>query len=390
MKKSLDLSLVPEPGEADDIHFLAVEASLCMYCGRCEDLCPTGAIQTTVPGVKWALHHIPDPHACVACGQCLLNCPGQAIQEQVSFLDTVKAMVADPQITTVAMTSPSIRYVIGESFGDAESVYRPGKMFSALRQLGFDKIWDVEFAADVTIMEESSELLARLNGTLEHPLPSITSCCPGWIRYAETYYPELIPHLSTARSPGQMMGALAKTYGASQAGVRADQIFTVQIMPCIAKKFEGLRIENCRSGYRDVDATLNTRELIEWMNSESVNFQSLPEGAADPPFQTSTGAATIFGATGGVMEAALRRVVEELNGQPLTNVDFTSVRGTENVREATLTAGGQELQIAVVSGLQSVRDICNEIVQGNSPYAAIEVMACPGGCLNGGGQPIFS
>lgn len=380
----------PLPGEADAIHFVDVNEDYCLGCAHCEDVCPTGAITSINPDSPWAKHCITNPAACIACGQCLKGCPGNAIYETVSFLDDIRQMIDDSSITTVAMPAPSIRYTVGEAFGDNASQYEAGKMFAALRKLGFDKVWDVEFSADVTIMEESAELLARIKGELDRPLPLLTSCCPGWVRYVETYYPALIPHLSTARSPAQMLGALAKTHGASELRVSADKLYTVQIMPCIAKKFEELRIENAKSGYRDIDATINTRELIQWMQDKGIDLDALTDEQADDPFRASTGAATIFGATGGVMEAALRRVVEELDGKPLENVEFQAVRGTDGVREAELTAGGITFKVAVVSGAVNAAPICAAIKEGTSPYVAVEVMACPGGCLNGGGQPIES
>lgn len=378
----------PAPGEADTVHFLDVNQDDCMRCGHCEGVCPTGAIARTMPATPWCVHHIPDPAACIACGQCLKGCPESAIRETVSFMDEIRRKLADPDTVTVAMPAPSIRYTLGEAFGDDASRYEAGRMFAALRRLGFDKVWDVEFGADLTIMEETAELLGRIRGELDRPLPLLTSCCPGWVRFVETYHPALIPNLSTARSPAQMLGAIAKTRGAAQIGVGADRLYTVQIMPCIAKKFEELRIENAKSGFRDIDASINTRELIQWLRDEAVNFDALPDEQADDPFRLSTGAATIFGATGGVMEAALRRVTEELDGKPLENVEFQSVRGTEGVREAEITAGGQTFKVAVVSGAVNAGPVCAAIEAGTSPYAAVEVMACPGGCLNGGGQPI--
>lgn len=383
-------ALTPLPGEADAIHFVNVAADYCRACGHCEGVCPTGAITRTNPDTPWCEHHIPNPSACIACGQCLKGCPGDAIYETVSFRDEIQKKLDDPNVVTVAMPAPSIRYTLGEAFGDDVSRYEAGKMFAAIRRLGFDKIWDVEFGADVTIMEEAAELIARIKGDLTRPLPLLTSCCPAWVRYVETYHPSLIPNLSTARAPAQMLGALAKTRGASEIGMNVNKVYTVQIMPCIAKKFEGLRIENAKSGYRDIDASIDTRELIEWLQDKGVNFDALPNEQADDPFRVSTGAATIFGATGGVMEAALRRVVEVLDGKPLENVEFQAVRGTDGIREAEITAGGMTFKVAVVSGAINAAPICAAIKAGTSPYVAVEVMACPGGCLNGGGQPIGS
>jgi ferredoxin hydrogenase large subunit len=386
--KSHFTASVPPPGGADTVPFLAVNEDDCRRCGHCEGVCPTGAITRTDPKTPWCVHAIVNPAACVSCGQCLKECPGIAINETVSFLDEVRAKLADPDTTVVAMPAPSIRYTLGEAFGDAESRFEAGRMFAALRRLGFDKVWDVEFGADVTIMEEAAELVARVRGEIGRPLPLFTSCCPAWVRYVETYHPALIPNLSTARSPAQMLGALAKTRGASAAGVAPERLYTVQVMPCIAKKFEGLRIENAKSGFRDVDATIDTRELIQWLKDAHVDFDALPDEQADDPFRVTTGAATIFGATGGVMEAALRRAVELLDGKPLANVEFRAVRGTDGVREAEITAGGATFKVAVVSGAVNAAAVCAAAEAGASPYAAIEVMACPGGCLNGGGQPI--
>jgi len=369
------------------MRFIDVEGEKCRKCGHCEDVCPTGAIRRVNPSSRWVEHHIPEPEYCINCGQCLKNCPGGAIYECVSYIDAVRGKIDDGGTLTVAMTAPSIRYSLAREFGMKPGTYIGGKVNAALRRLGFDRVWDVEFGADMTVMEESAELIGRIEGTLDRPLPMFTSCCPGWIKYAETYYPELIPHLSSTRSPVQILGVLAKTYGADYIGANPEYMYTTAVMPCIAKKFEGMRDENSKSGYRDTDAVITTRELITMIRSENMDFPSLPEEEADEPFKISTGAATIFCVTGGVMEAVLRRVSEVLNGEPLENVEFAEVRGRDGIREAVIPLGGMDLRVAVVSGLKNAADICERAAAGESTYDVIEVMACPDGCINGGGQP---
>ncbi|MCE5251703.1 [FeFe] hydrogenase, group A [bacterium] len=378
----------PAPGQADKIRFVDVDQKVCIGCQHCEDICPTGSIVGVEPNKRWVPHHIPHPETCIYCGQCLINCPVNAIYERVSFIDAVNKAIADPGIVTVAMPAPSIRYALGEEFGIPEGTYVGGKMFAALKKLGFDILWDVEFGADVTIMEEGTELIGRVTGKLDRPLPQFTSCCPGWIRYVETFYPELIPHLSSTKTPTQINGVLAKTYGAEKMGADPKRMFTVAIMPCVSKKFEGLRIENQASGNRDIDATIDTRELSYMIKEAGIDFKNLPDdGKPDDLLGLSTGAGTIFAATGGVMEAMLRYVTEELSGQKLDSVDFAQVRGQKHIREASLTVGGKTVKVAVVNGLKNAREICEQVKAGTSGYTAIEVMTCPGGCINGGGQP---
>lgn len=367
--------------------YLDVSQLKCKSCAHCEDYCPTGAIQSIKTTTKYAKHQIPDLAICMNCAQCLKNCVYGAIYECVTDTTDVAAAIAASGTLTIAMPAPAIRYTLAEEFGITSGSYVGGKLNTALRMLGFDKVWDVEFAADVTIMEESAELIGRINGTLDRPLPMFTSCCPAWVKYVETFYPALIPHVSTTRSPTQILGALAKTYGATTIGASAANIYTTAIMPCVAKKFEGDREENNKSGYRDVDATLTTRELITMINNAGIEFASLTDSEPDEPFKLSTGAATIFCASGGVMEAALRRAVEVLNGTTLTEVEFTAVRGTEGLKTASVVAGGKTVRVAVVNGLKNAKDVCDQVVAGTAPYDFIEVMSCPDGCINGGGQP---
>ncbi len=376
----------PSPHRYDSIPFVSVNRSRCQGCDTCNEQCPTGAIDGPVPGGK---HSIPHHDLCMNCGQCLVHCPYGAVQENVSFISKIRRALNDPDVKVVAMPAPAVRYALGDPFGLRPGEYAGGKMFTALRRLGFDYVWDNEFAADLTILEEGSELVGRITRRIDKPLPQFTSCCPGWIKYAETFYPDLIPNLSTCKSPIGMMGALAKTYGAQKTGTNPAKMFTVSIMPCIAKKFEGLRPEMRASGYRDIDATINTRELAHMIRQAGINFAGLGDEGADPLLGVSTGAATIFGASGGVMEAALRYAYETVSGRPLGNLDFTALRGLSGVREASVAIpGGPTLRVCVVSGLRNVKPIADQVRAGRSPYHFIEVMTCPGGCINGGGQPL--
>jgi len=380
-------TVAPKPGTADNIRFVDVDQKVCIGCKNCVDTCPTGAIRATDPKKRWSPAHLPYPQMCIYCGQCLINCPVNAIYEKVSFIDEVKKALSDPGKITVAMPAPAIRYALGEEFGMTEGSYVGPKMFAALRKLGFDYVYDVEFGADVTIMEEGEELIGRATGKLKRPLPQFTSCCPGWLRYIETYYPELIPNLSSTKTPTQILAVLTKTWGAEKIGADLKNVYTVAIMPCVAKKFEGLRGEYNVSGYQDVDATLDTRELAWVIKDAGIDFAGLPDDKADDLLGLSTGAGTIFGVTGGVMEAMLRLLVEKLDGGNLENVNFTQVRGQKGVREAVISAGGKDHKVAIVSGLKNAKEICEQVKAGKSPYLAIEVMSCPGGCVNGGGQP---
>jgi ferredoxin hydrogenase large subunit len=286
------------------------------------------------------------------------------------------------------MPAPAVRYALGECFGLPTGTYVGGQMHAALRRLGFNLVWDTEWTADVTIMEEGTELLERVkHGNM--PLPQFTSCCPGWIKFAETFYPDLEKHLSTCKSPIAMIGPLAKTYGAQEAGVPAKKMYTVSIMPCIAKKFEGMRPEMNASGYRDIDATITTRELAWMIKKAGIDFTSLPSEEPDPALGMSTGAATIFCTSGGVMEAALRLAYEALSGGTLADPDIKVVRTHEGINTAEVPVPNfGTVKVAVASGLDNAAKLCEEVRAGKSPYHFIEVMTCPGGCVNGGGQPL--
>ncbi|MCQ2543495.1 MAG: [FeFe] hydrogenase, group A [Lachnospiraceae bacterium] len=323
--------------------------------------------------------------ACVACGQCIAVCPVGAIYEKTD-VDKVLEAIADDTKHVVVQTAPAVRAALGEAFDLPMGTPVEGKMVAALRRIGFEKVFDTNFAADVTIMEEATELLDRVtNGGV---LPMITSCSPGWIKYCEHYYPEQIGHLSSCKSPQQMFGALLKTYYAEKMGWDPKDIVSVSVMPCTAKKFEIGREDQNAAGVPDLDYTMTTRELARLIDKCGINFNSLPEETFDDPMGEGTGAAVIFGATGGVMEAALRTAVWKLTGETNDSpIEFTEVRGVEGIKEATYTAGGVTVKVAVASGLKNAKVIMDKIKAGEADYTFVEIMGCPGGCVNGGGQP---
>ncbi|MBR6107722.1 MAG: [Oscillospiraceae bacterium] len=325
--------------------------------------------------------------ACVSCGQCITVCPTGALSEK-DYTDKVFAAIADPTKHVVVQTAPSVRAGLGELFGYPIGTNVEGKMAAALRRLGFDVVTDTNYGADLTIMEEGTELIERVtNGGV---LPMITSCSPGWVKFCEHYFPDMIPNLSTCKSPQQMQGAIIKTYYAEKMGWDPKDIVSVSIMPCTAKKFECGRDDQSASGYPDVDIALTTRELGRMIDRAGLDFRSLPDEKFDDPLGIYSGAGLIFGATGGVMEAALRFAVEKISGEKLPNdkLDFTDVRGIEGVKEASYTVGGLTVKVAVASGLANARRLLEKVQAGEADYTFIEIMACPGGCVNGGGQPI--
>jgi len=323
--------------------------------------------------------------ACVACGQCIDRCPVGALYEN-SHIQRVWDAIDNPDLHVVVQTAPAVRVAIGEEFGMAPGALVTDKLVAALRRMGFDKVFDTDFTADLTIMEEGYELLNRIKngGTL----PLLTSCSPGWINFIEHFYPELLPHVSSCKSPQQMFGALAKTYYAQKIGADPKNIYVVSVMPCTAKKYESDRAEMSSSGFRDVDAVLTTREAATMMKQIGIQLQDLPDEEYDAPLGISTGAAVIFGATGGVMEAALRTVYEVLTGKPLEDIEIKAVRGLEGVKEAEVEIAGLKVKAAVANGLANARSLMKKIVAGEAQYHFIEIMACPGGCIGGGGQPI--
>ena len=324
--------------------------------------------------------------ACVSCGQCITACPTGALAEK-DDTDKVLEAIADPDKMVVVQAAPAVRASLGEAFGLPVGTNVEGKMIAAMRRLGFDKVFDTNFSADLTIMEEAHEFLDRVQngGTL----PMITSCSPGWVRYCENYFPEFIPNLSTCKSPQQMFGAVVKTYYAEKLGKDPKDIISVSVMPCTAKKYEVGRDDQAAAGVPDVDITITTRELSRMIKKAGIIFNELPDETADSPLGTYTGAGVIFGATGGVMEAALRTAAWKLSGEAADSpVDFKEVRGVEGIKEATYNVGGKEVKVAVASGLANAKKLLKSIKAGEAKYDFIEIMACPGGCVNGGGQII--
>ncbi len=364
----------------------------CIVCRRCIAACDQQGISVIGANARGFDTHVSSAFdkdladvSCISCGQCIVNCPTGAIVEKD---DTAKVFAAinDPEKFVIVQTAPSIRATLGEAFGMHIGTNVEGKMVAALRRLGFDKVFDTDFAADLTIMEEANELLDRVQngGTL----PMITSCSPGWIKYCEHYYPDQIGHLSSCKSPQQMFGAIMKTYYAEKMGIDPKNMVVVGVMPCTAKKFETKRDGQSASGYPDVDIAITTRELARMIETAGIFFKHLPDEKFDMPFGESTGASTIFGASGGVMEAALRTAVEKLTGKELENVDFTEVRGMQGVKEAEYDVAGRKIKVAIASGTKNAKILMDQIKAGTSEYLFIEIMGCPGGCINGGGQPI--
>ncbi len=368
--------------------------SKCILCRRCVAACAVtqgiGVIGANERGFATQIASAFDMNladtACVSCGQCITACPTGALTEKD---DTQKVLdaIADPEKFVVVQAAPAVRASLGEAFGLPVGTNVEGKMIAAMRRLGFDKVFDTNFSADLTIMEEATEFLDRVKngGTL----PLITSCSPGWIRYCENYFPEFIPNLSTCKSPQQMFGAVVKTYYAQKLGKNPEDIVSVSVMPCTAKKYEIGREDQSAAGVPDLDISITTRELARLIKKAGIMFNDLPDEVCDSPLGTGTGAAVIFGATGGVMEAALRTAVWTLTGKPdSTPVEFKEVRGVEGIKEATYNVAGMEVKVAVASGLANAKALLKKVKAGEASYHFIEIMGCPGGCVNGGGQII--
>jgi len=365
----------------------------CILCKRCINVCrnvqEVGVINANYRGFKTVVSTAFDRSlndvACTMCGQCIQACPVGALREKDST-DIVWKALADKNKYVVVQTAPAVRVALGEEFGLPIGTRVTGKMVTALKMLGFDKVFDTDTAADLTIMEEGTELINRIkNGG---KLPLITSCSPGWIKFCEHYFPEFLDNLSTCKSPHEMFGAILKTYFAQKTGIDPANMFVVSVMPCTAKKFEAQREELAASGYPDVDAVLTTRELARMIKEAGIDFVNLPDSHFDDPMGDATGAGVIFGTTGGVMEAALRTVYEVLTGKTLENVEITQVRGFEGIREAEIDVGSMKIKAAVAHGLSNAKKLLEMVKNGEKEYHFIEIMACPGGCIMGGGQPI--
>lgn len=361
----------------------------CILCRRCVAACKNvqeiGAIDCINRGFESCISTVGDHSLndvnCTFCGQCIQACPTGALHEKET-IDDVWIKLKDPDTYVIVQTAPAVRAALGEEFGMPIGTNVTGKMVTALKRLGFDKVFDTNTGADFTIMEEANEFIERLQ--TNDTLPMITSCSPGWVKYIEMNYPELLPHLSSCKSPHQMFGAILKTYYAKKEGIDPNKIYVVSVMPCIAKKFERTRAEMKNEGFYDVDNVITTRELSRMIKQANIEFEKLEDDTFDNPMGEATGAAAIFGTSGGVMEAALRTAQDTLTGKNLEKINFEQVRGGEGIKKATININGKEIKVVAASGLANAKKILEEIKSGKADYQFVEIMACPGGCVMGG------